>query len=128
MFQKMGRMEAREGGDRMPTFLRTHPHSRDRRVRGGALVAVAPALLPGPGPAACRRAGRSPASPPTRLLAPSADPHPPSPRHMPCWRRVKAIEAMLPQAEGLYEMSGCEAARGALAGFRSVMQRLDWGA
>ncbi|PSC68549.1 Pentatricopeptide repeat-containing mitochondrial [Micractinium conductrix] len=70
VFEKMGAAEKRDGGDKIPKFLRTHPHSGDR---------------------------------------------------------VVAIRKMLPQAEGLYEMSGCEAAGGALAGFRTVMQKLDWG-
>ena len=30
MFSKMAKVEAREGGDKMPKFLRTHPHSGDR--------------------------------------------------------------------------------------------------
>ena len=30
IFQKMAQVEAREGGDRVPGFLRTHPHSSDR--------------------------------------------------------------------------------------------------
>ena len=30
IFTKMGRMEQRDGGDRIPGFLRTHPHSSDR--------------------------------------------------------------------------------------------------
>lgn len=70
MFEKMGREEAKEGGDRMPKFLRTHPHSSDR---------------------------------------------------------IKAIQKMMPTAEGLYETNGCEAAGGALARFRAVVQRLDGG-
>lgn len=41
MFEKMGRAEKAEGGDRIPGFLRTHPHSSDRRVPGaGAVPAV----------------------------------------------------------------------------------------
>ncbi|KAL4437390.1 hypothetical protein ABPG75_004529 [Micractinium tetrahymenae] len=70
MFEKMGRAEAKDGGDRVPKFLRTHPHSSDR---------------------------------------------------------IKAIEKMMPTAEGLYEMNGCDSARGPLARFRAVVQRLDWG-
>lgn len=30
MFSKMAQVEAREGGDKIPGFLRTHPHSGDR--------------------------------------------------------------------------------------------------
>ena len=30
MFEKKGRAEKAEGGDRIPGFLRTHPHSSDR--------------------------------------------------------------------------------------------------
>lgn len=30
VFEKMGAAEKKEGGDRMPKFLRTHPHSNDR--------------------------------------------------------------------------------------------------
>ena len=42
MFEKMGRAEKAEGGDRMPRFLRTHPHSSDRcapswRAAGGQI-------------------------------------------------------------------------------------------
>ena len=44
---------------------------------------------------------------------------------LPC--RVKAIQKMLPLAEGLYEFSGCEAARGPLEQFRTVLSRLEWG-
>lgn len=70
MFEKMGQAEKKEGGDMIPKFLRTHPHSSDR---------------------------------------------------------VKAIQGMMPTAEGIYEMSGCEAARGPLARFSTVSKRLDWG-
>lgn len=35
---------------------------------------------------------------------------------------------MLPLAEGMYETSGCEAARGPLFSFReSIFRRVDWG-
>ncbi|KAL4855091.1 Mitochondrial metalloendopeptidase OMA1 [Chlorella vulgaris] len=42
--------------------------------------------------------------------------------------RIKAIQAMLPTAEGLYEMSGCDTARGTLAShFRqNVLRGTDW--
>ena len=41
VFTKMAQAEAHEGGDRIPGFLRTHPHSGDRWARGcqGALAA-----------------------------------------------------------------------------------------
>jgi hypothetical protein len=41
-------------------------------------------------------------------------------------RRIKAIREMLPTAEGLYEMSGCDVARGPLAQFRRAVMGVDW--
>ena len=39
--------------------------------------------------------------------------------------RIAAIEAMLGTAEGLYELQGCEAARGPLKRFRAALR--GWG-
>jgi hypothetical protein len=44
----------------------------------------------------------------------------------PLYCRVKAIKAMLPTAEGLYEMAGCEAARGPLARFQAAVASPGW--
>lgn len=41
-------------------------------------------------------------------------------------RRVKAIKAMLPTAEGLYEMTGCGAARGPLSRFQAAVAGRGW--
>lgn len=137
MFSKMAEAERREGGDRVPGFLRTHPHSADRcvgadrrgwprraaglqRVLAGVRRRAArPATAPA-GPTACL---------PNRLLTrrlPSSHATPPP---LPAARSVRAITEMLPEAEALREMSGCEAAGGDLqAALRRVASGVDWGA
>jgi hypothetical protein len=130
MFEKMGRAETAEGGDRIPGFLRTHPHSSDRCApswragRQAGRAAGVPAVQRCPPPPSRRHCQRycrldGPHLCPLLPLCCYVPPPPPG--------RVKAIQKMLPLAEGLYEFNGCEAARGPLAQFRAVLSRPEWG-